>query len=1001
MRFGSVCSGIEAASQAWNPLGWKASWFSEIEPFPCALLAHHYPETPNLGDMTKFESWPDDEQHAIELLCGGTPCFVGSTLIATQRGLIPISDVVVGDMALTHRNKWQRVLAIGSKDSNTVLVRGQGQSTGIETTAEHPFYARTKSRVWVGRKNGSYQSKLGEPTWVEAGKMQGQMWASPATWPSSSAPSIEPEGREHAAPPMSAALAWVIGRWIGDGWCRINQRRGYVIICCGKHESTELSERITASGLAFSRSEERTTTRFQIANRATAKWLVTHFGSGAANKTIPTWAFGWNLRASLLDGYLSADGCSTSNGIRLTTVSSALALGTTLLAHSLGKSATRRLVHTNRTAPQIEGRTVSERPFWQVSIYDKSRSSAELDGHRWGLVRHVSAHGRARVYNLEVDGDNSYVADGIVVHNCQSFSIAGLREGLDDPRGNLMLTFGAIAAKYRPKWVVWENVPGVLSSNEGRDFASFLGLLSGQSITPPQDGWGKSGIIGGYANAYGLAYRVFDAQYFGVAQRRKRVFVVGYLGDWRRATAALFEWHSLSGNPAPSREKEKTTATSAGKSSFDGGTRGGSDTETAAHQTAGIRAEHPKAETPAIPDTNGTLEASLGRSRGAGTPISSIIPTVIDRAAFNQSENAMYEPLIEQSETMPTIVARGPHAVLQGAAQMVAFGEYVDDETASTLKQRDYKDATDLVTYGIPGNWIGRSPENGGNAVEPMVNIAPCLTKTDQHGVAAYGLAGNTIGRKPENGGNGDGFNEELSYTLTKTDQHGDHAPVARAPATLHPVVVGALACNTGPNGHDAGNFACNQAVDAGHVIVSPIAYAFDSLASNSMKSSNPDSGCNVVDIAKTIDTTRPDPSKNQGGNAILQPIAWSEELTPSINCASTMQRGGQGGRHEGVMTTEMQVRRLTAIECERLQGFNDGYTNIPWRTFQEASKKGVSYEALLHSRGMTLRGPSIEECPDGPRYKSLGNSWAVPNARWVGRRIQLVEDLMREEKSS
>jgi len=117
---------------------------------------------------------------------------------------------------------------------------------------------------------------------------------------------------------------------------------------------------------------------------------------------------------------------------------------------------------------------------------------------------------------------------------CQSFSVAGLRKGLDDPRGNLMLTYLAIAAKYRPKWVVWENVPGVLSSNGGLDFASFL------------RGLGECG--------YGFAYRVLDAQYFGVPQRRRRVFVVGCLGDWRSAAAVLFEQHSLQGHPAPSRK---------------------------------------------------------------------------------------------------------------------------------------------------------------------------------------------------------------------------------------------------------------------------------------------------------------------------------------------------------------------------------------------------------------------------------------------------------------
>lgn len=103
-----------------------------------------------------------------------------------------------------------------------------------------------------------------------------------------------------------------------------------------------------------------------------------------------------------------------------------------------------------------------------------------------------------------------------------------------------MLTFVAIAARYRPRWLVWENVPGVLSSNEGRDFGTFLGLLA---------------HVG-----YGFAYRVLDAQFFGVAQRRRRVFVVGCLGDWRRAAAVLFERQSLSGHPAPSRRSREDVA---------------------------------------------------------------------------------------------------------------------------------------------------------------------------------------------------------------------------------------------------------------------------------------------------------------------------------------------------------------------------------------------------------------------------------------------------------
>lgn len=104
----------------------------------------------------------------------------------------------------------------------------------------------------------------------------------------------------------------------------------------------------------------------------------------------------------------------------------------------------------------------------------------------------------------------------------------------------------------------------------------------------------------------------------------------------------------------------------------------------------------------------------------------------------------------------------------------------------------------------------------------------------------------------------------------------------------------------------------------------------------------------------------------------LAQAIGWSEELTASHELAGTLQRGGDGGRHDGVMTPSMQVRRLTPVECERLQGFPDNYTAIPWR------KKPAS------------------ECPDGPRYKALGNSWAVPNVRWIGKRIRLAVEVAK-----
>jgi len=174
---------------------------------------------------------------------------------------------------------------------------------------------------------------------------------------------------------------------------------------------------------------------------------------------------------------------------------------------------------------------------------------------------------------------------------CQAFSVAGLRKGLADPRGNLALVFLGLADSIKPKWIVWENVPGVLSSNGGRDFGSFLGAL--------------------VELGYGVAYRVLDASRFGVPQRRRRVFLIGCLGDWRSAAEVLFESDCLRRDPS-SRRKKGEGITSCAK--------------------CGVEPDSQK-------------------------------PIVIDRAAFNQGANAQYEPHIEQTEVMDTLVSKGPHAV--------------------------------------------------------------------------------------------------------------------------------------------------------------------------------------------------------------------------------------------------------------------------------------------------------------------------------------------------
>jgi DNA (cytosine-5)-methyltransferase 1 len=165
-----------------------------------------------------------------------------------------------------------------------------------------------------------------------------------------------------------------------------------------------------------------------------------------------------------------------------------------------------------------------------VAFSEIEKFPSKVLAHRFPNVPNLGDMTRYKEWDIE-RGSVDLIVGGTP---CQAFSVAGLRKGLDDPRGNLALTFIAMVDHFKPEWVIWENVPGVLSSSGGRDFGSFLGAL---------------GNIG-----YGFAYRVLDAQYFGVPQRRRRVFVVAHSsGDSRRAAEILFEPESLSGNHKTSR----------------------------------------------------------------------------------------------------------------------------------------------------------------------------------------------------------------------------------------------------------------------------------------------------------------------------------------------------------------------------------------------------------------------------------------------------------------
>lgn len=201
---------------------------------------------------------------------------------------------------------------------------------------------------------------------------------------------------------------------------------------------------------------------------------------------------------------------------------------------------------------------VAAPPHWQRVF------TAEIDPHASAVLAYRFPHTPNLGDVLDIDGSQYRNAVDIIVGGspCQGFSAAGKRGGLRDPRSALATRFVELLAAIRPRWFLWENVSGVFSSNEGRDFAAILGCFTGRRIAPPADGkWRNTGIAAGIPAAYSVAWRVLDAQHFGVPQRRRRIFLVGHLGaDWRPPTAVLIERESLSGDIAP-RQKTKQEAT--------------------------------------------------------------------------------------------------------------------------------------------------------------------------------------------------------------------------------------------------------------------------------------------------------------------------------------------------------------------------------------------------------------------------------------------------------
>jgi DNA (cytosine-5)-methyltransferase 1 len=558
---------------------------------------------------------------------------------------------------------------------------------------------------------------------------------------------------------------------------------------------------------------------------------------------------------------------------------------------------------------------------------------------------------------------------------CQAFSVAGLRKGLEDPRGNLSLTFLGLVQHLRPRWVLWENVPGVLSSGKpaGSDFASFLAGL---------------GELG-----YGWAYRICDAQFYGVPQRRRRVFVVATnTGDWRVAAETLSLAEGMRGYLEASEQKRKGAASRTKSRSGADGLDGTVGTLCAD--------SHPGAYSGQDAYTGRLIPQAFGGNNTSG-PIQ-VATALTAHGGPHGRQDFASETFIAQSKSHwdggdihPTINQSNKGSGSPGYSNQEIFsqqggglvpapmmfkvrggvetnngsqgGEVGKSAGKGFLGSEDkaFTLATtndQWLAHPIPINTMAALRPEGadqnrqtfgiGQPGDPQFTISATHCHAVGQPIPIHDQATRFSGRrgdKQDGKGNGLGIGQpgDPMNTLTR----GDHHAVAIPLGGEHIVAPTVTTCKGSRGG------CSSEAIDE----ITAIHKA---------------QGVDLYNQTMTGDVHVPlRTAGGHGAPAVIEPVAFDTYNQSVSHISKTLSCAASDADHVGtVFHPAMAVRRLSVRECERLQGFPDDWSMIPWR------------------------GKPAEECPDGPRYKACGNSMAVPVMRHLGKAIAAMDKKLKGE---
>lgn len=490
----------------------------------------------NLGDVSMIETNKVPEH---DLLTYSFPCFIEGTLVLTNDGYKEIENITSEDYVLTHTNKYQKVLKPMVNKANHIYKLSAMTSEDIYVTEEHPYYVRKLERKWDNSKRRSVRI-FNDPEWKKVKDLDKSYYVGSAINTKSELPKwdgIEYRGSYGHSVKKENLIElfensnfwWLVGRFIGDGWTREykgtqsnNSKRHdeRVVICCAKEELNEITEVLNRLPLKYNVAEEKAIYKIHIVNKEFTRYLY-QFGKGASNKHLTQDIINLpiNLLKSFIEGYISSDGYITKNGyIKISSVSNKLIYDISQCIMKVYKRPISVYKTKRKKTCIIEGRVVNQKDTYTVAFKKEVKKQDKAfyeNGYIWSPINNIEKlEYDGLVYNMEVENDNSYVVQNIIVHNCTDVSVAGKGEGLkrnSGTRSGLLWECEKIIQAKKPKFLLMENVKNLIGKKFKSDFDRWCRWLEEQ----------------GYTNYYD----VLNAKRFGVPQNRERVFMISILGD--------------------------------------------------------------------------------------------------------------------------------------------------------------------------------------------------------------------------------------------------------------------------------------------------------------------------------------------------------------------------------------------------------------------------------------------------------------------------------------